>query len=442
MYYGWKIVGVSFTTLFISIGFLFYSYGVFFLALEEEFGSSRFGISMGLAFMNITMGVMAPFLGKAVDRYSIRSIMLVGACLMATGFFMAAQITALWQFYVILGTILGLGEAMLGMIPSQTLVANWFIKRRGTALGIATMGVSMSGMVMAPISMALIGYIGWRYTFIVFGLVGLIVVVPMVYFLVYNRPEEKGLYPDGESSPDALPPQGLVHSVASFETEDQKASDAIEHQSWTFRQLVTNGNFWSIVVSIALCMHCIGAILTHMIPMAIDRGLTPTQAAFLLSLSAGVGVIGKVMFGWIADHIDTRIAVWISIAFQATGAFLFTMGDSHTMMQFAAAFFGFGMGGIVPLWGSLIGEVFGRENFGTIMGMMSPCMLPIQITGLPLAGYIYDQTGNYILVLRIFLVIYLCSAIAMFFLGKRDVDQRIKRTLRTKRSEPLQEDSI
>ena len=74
MYYGWKIVGVSFTALFISIGFLFYSYGVFFLALEEEFGSSRLGISLGLALMNLTMGLMAPFLGKAVDRYSIRTI--------------------------------------------------------------------------------------------------------------------------------------------------------------------------------------------------------------------------------------------------------------------------------------------------------------------------------------------------------------------------------
>lgn len=442
MYYGWKIVGVSFTSLFISIGFLFYSYGVFFLALEEEFGSSRFGISMGLAFMNLTMGAMAPFLGKAVDRYSIRSIMITGACLMATGFFMAAQITALWQFYVILGTILGVGEALLGMIPSQTLVANWFIKRRGTALGIATMGVSMSGMVMAPLSTALIHEIGWRYTFIVYGLTGLVIVVPLVYFVVYNRPEEKGLYPDGESTPYALPPQGLVHSVASFETADQKACDTLEHQSWTFAQIIRNGNFWSIVLSMSMCMHCIGAILTHMIPMAIDRGLTPTQAAFLLSLSAGIGVIGKVMFGWIADHVDTRIAVWISIAFQASGAFIFTLGESHTTMQIAAGFFGFGMGGIVPLWGSLIGEVFGRENFGSVMGLMSPCMLPIQITGLPLAGYLYDQTGNYILVLYIFIGVYLAAAIAMFFLGKKDVDQRIKRTLRTKRKALIQDEGI
>lgn len=431
MYYGWKIVGVSFTTLFVSIGFLFYSYGVFFLALEEEFGSSRLGISMGLVFMNLTMGMMAPFLGKAVDRYSIRTIMLIGVCLMGAGFLMASQISALWQFYVILATLLGVGEAMLGMIPSQTLVANWFIRNRGTALGIATMGVSMSGMIMAPLTSKLIETVGWRYTFIVFGLSAMAIVVPLVYFVVVNRPEEKGLFPDGESAPDALPPGGLVESVGVFETEDQKAADAIDHHSWTFMQAVTNINFWAITLSISMCMHCIGAILTHMIPMAIDRGLSPSQAALLLSLSAGIGVIGKVIFGWIADHIDTRVAVWISIAFQMSGVLLISReGDSIHVLQFGVALFGFGMGGVVPLWGSLIGEVFGRENFGTIMGTMSPCMLPIQILGLPLAGYVYDRTGSYDMAFKIFLGVYCAAAFSMFFLKKRDVDQRIKRTLR------------
>lgn len=435
MYYGWKIVGVSFTTLFISIGFLFYSYGVFFLALEQEFGSSRFGISMGLAFMNITMGLMAPFLGKAVDRYSIRSIMLVGACLMAFGFFCAAQISALWQFYVILGTFLGVGEALLGMIPSQTLVANWFIKKRGTALGIATMGVSMSGMIMAPLSSTLIEHIGWRYTFIVYGLSALAVVVPLVYFVVVNQPEEKGLYPDGESSPDSLPPGGLVQSVGAFESDDQRVCDTLDHHSWTFMQAIKNKNFWAITLTISMCMHCVGAVLTHMIPMAMDRGLTATNAALLLSLSAGVGVLGKVMFGWIADHIDTRIAVWISIAFQMSGVLLISHGGSEVfVLRIGVALFGFGMGGVVPLWGSLIGEAFGRENFGTIMGSMSPCMLPIQIAGTPLAGYIYDNTGSYIAAFNTFLCVYAVAAIAMTFLKKQDVDQRIKRSLKSRRS--------
>lgn len=434
MYYGWKIVGVSFTALFISIGFLFYSYGVFFLALEEEFGSSRLGISLGLALMNLTMGLMAPFLGKAVDRYSIRTIMLVGTCLMSTGFLLAAQITALWQFYLILATLLGVGEAMLGMIPSQTLVANWFIKNRGIALGIATMGVSASGMIMAPVSSKLIEVIGWRYTFIVYGLTSMVVVIPLVYCFVVNRPEEKGLFPDGESAPDALPPGSLVESEGAFETEDQKAADTIDHHSWSFRQAVTNKNFWAIVITFSLCMHCIGAVLTHMIPMSIDRGLTNTQAAMLLSLSAGVGVVGKVIFGWIADHIDTRVGVWISIAFQMSGVFLISRGEEMLLMQIGVALFGFGMGGVVPLWGSLIGEVFGRENFGTIMGTMSPCMLPIQITGLPLAGYVYDQTGSYDLSFKIFLGVYCVSAVSIFFLKKRDVDQRIKRTLRPTRT--------
>ena len=434
MYYGWKIVSVAFVALFISVGFLFYSYGVFFLALEEEFGSSRFGISIGLVFMNIGMAVVSRFIGKAVDTYSIRSIMIAGACLMGMGFLLAAQINALWQFYVILGTLLGVGAALIGMIPSQTLVSNWYIKRRGTALGLATMGVSMSGMVMAPVSTWLIAAIGWRYTFIVYGLLAVGILAPLVYVVVINRPEQKGLYPDGEASPFALPPGGLVESVADFESEDQRAADTLEHREWTMKQALTNVNFWAITLSISLCMHCIGAVLTHLIPMAGDLGFTGSEGAMIVSLSAGVGVIGKILFGWIADHFDTRIAVWLSIVFQFCGVALLINADSYTRLQFAAVLFGFGMGGVVPLWGSLIGEVFGRENFGNIMGIMTPMMLPFQVAGVPLAGYISDHTGSYSLAFQIFLGVYILAALSLFMLKKKDVDQRVKRRLRLAKS--------
>ena len=156
MYYGWKIVGATFVTWFISVGFLFYSYGVFFPALEEDFGGTRFAISTGLAIMSIAMGLLAPFLGRAVDEWSIRRIMLIGSACMSAGFLAASQITALWHFYVLMGTLLGVGAGMIGQLPNSTLVSNWFIKRRGTALGVATMGVSMSGVVMAPLTTWLI----------------------------------------------------------------------------------------------------------------------------------------------------------------------------------------------------------------------------------------------------------------------------------------------
>jgi MFS family permease len=191
--------------------------------------------------------------------------------------------------------------------------------------------------------------------------------------------------------------------------------------------LIKNVDFWAIVLTFSMIMHCNGAVLTNMVPMARDRGLTAMEGAMVLSLSAGMAVLGKLVFGWIADHIDTRIAVWISIAFQFMGAIFFLQEDSILMMRIAGASFGFGMGGVVPLWGSLIGEVFGRENFGTIMGSMSPCMVPISMTGLPLAAYIFDVTGSYTIAFRMHLVIYVIAALCMFLLKRRDVDQRIKR---------------
>ena len=433
MYYGWKIVGVAFVTLFVSVGFLFYSYGVFMPAIEAEFGSSRLAGSLGLSLMMLTMGLAGPYLGKAVDETSIRGVMIIGIVLMTFGFLMASRTTAMWQLQVILGTILGLGAAFSGVIPSQTLVANWFIRRRGIALGIATMGVSLAGILMPLISTKLIDAIGWRATFIVYAIMAISVLLPVIYILLANRPEEKGLYPDGESHPSALPPLGLVQSVATSHTEEQRAADTLDHHDWNFDLARRSVNFWAIAFSMGFNLHCIAAVLMHMVWMGLDGGLSAYDAAILLSLSAGVGIIGKVLFGAMADRIDTRIAVWLAIAFQMLGLSILSRSPDHTGLLIAVAVFGLGMGGIIPLWGSLIGEAFGRENFATIMGMMAACMLPIRIAGLPIAGYIFDRTGSYTLAFQIFLGVYVCAGISLIFLHKQDVDQRLKRTLPTKR---------
>lgn len=433
MYHGWKMVGVAFVTLFVSIGFQFYSYGVFMPALEAEFSSSRLSGSIGLVLMMLTMGLAGPYVAKAVDETSIRRIMIMGILLMATGFLLAARTTAMWQLHVILATTLGVGAAFSGIIPSQTLVANWFIRRRGMALGIATMGVSVAGIFMPLISTQLIEAFGWRYTFVVYAMIAVSVLMPVIYFLLGNRPEDQGMYPDGESQLGASPPYGLVESVGAFHTEEQRTADAIHHQDWTFLQARQNVNFWAIAFSMAFNLHCIVAILMHMVWLGIDLGLSAFDAAVLLSLSAGVGIIGKMIFGAIADSVDTRIAVWLAIAFQMLGVSILSRSPDQTLLLAAVAIFGLGMGGIIPLWGSLIGEAFGRENFANIMGMMTPCTLPIRLSGLLIAGYIFDRTGSYTLAFQIFLGVYACAAVALLFLHKEDVDQRIKRTLTTKR---------
>ncbi len=420
MFYGWKIVGVTLLTHFVSVGFVFYSYGVFFNSLTEEFGGSRLGVSIGLAMMNVATGCFAPFLGRLLDHGSIRNVMCCGAISMAIGFFLSSQITALWQYYLVLVTFLGLGAAAVGGIPGSTLVAKWFVRQRGKALGISTMGVSSSGMIMAPLSTLLIAEFGWRVTFIVYGITTLVVVVPVVWFFVINRPEDIGSFPDGDRPPNKAEREDALDPAFPLAPGDQLIDHAT-HIEWSGRAVMRDPNFWVIVVAIALNFFANGAMLTHMVPHGTDLGYTLSQSAFVLSASAGVGVLGKLVFGWITDRVASREAMWVAIAFQIVGVLMTLYSDSYTGLLLAGSVYGFGMGGIMPLWASLVGECFDRHSFGRVMGLMSPCMVPLQTFGIPFAGYVYDRMGSYDIAFWTFIGVYAIATVALVFQRRRDI---------------------
>ena len=334
--------------------------------------------------------------------------MVIGGATLAVGFLIASQITALWQFYIVLGTFLGLGAAMIGLIPNSTLVSNWFVKRRGMALGIATMGVSLSGVIMAPLTEYLIASIGWRNTFVVYGFVTAAIVVPLAWYMIVNRPEDMGLLPDGaKGAPDP-----------ALDRQFQASED------WSALETIRDRNFWAITITIGLSFCSMGAVLTHMIPHVTDLGFSTERAALVISAGAGVAVVGKLLFGWITDHIDTRIALWLALSFQACGLMLLLNVDTYPMILTGAGIFGFGMGGIVPLWGSLIGEYFGRAIFGRIMGLMSPCMLPVQLLGVPYAGFVFDRTGSYDIAYETFLGVYVLAACVLLTLRPAPREER------------------
>ncbi|MEE3109631.1 MAG: MFS transporter, partial [Pseudomonadota bacterium] len=143
---GWRMVAVAFFVDFIAVGFFFYSYGVFFKALATEFGGARFDVSLGLTLVNAVGAVLAPFLGQALDRYPIKYVIAAGTAAMSLGFCLLSLVTARWQFYLILSTLLGFGLNAMGGLATAKLVANWFDRGRGMALGVATMGISLSGV--------------------------------------------------------------------------------------------------------------------------------------------------------------------------------------------------------------------------------------------------------------------------------------------------------
>lgn len=376
---GWRMVQVAFFVDFIAVGFFFYSYSVFFKALSEEFGGSRLEAALGLTVANVVAALLSPNLGRYLDRLPIKFIMTGGAITVSCGFILLSQITAQWQFYLILGTFIAFGTTAMGGLASSKLVANWFVIKRGTALGIATMGISLSGLIMPVMATWLIENLSWRGAFLAYGAGTFFLVSPIALFFVINRPEDVGQYPDN------ITPAYRSKGMTVLEDEAPHSVATI------FRTPM----YWQIALTFALILACLSPILTNMVPYATDQGLASYEAATILSFCAGTGVLGKVMFGIIFDRYNPKAALFLSVSTQLIGLILLMQCKEFYQFAISASLFGFGMGGVVPLQGALIGNLFGRHSFGKAMGLLRPTMLPIHLSGLPLSNYIFDQYGSY-----------------------------------------------
>lgn len=371
-FYGWRIVAVALVCQFVSAGFLFYSFGVFFKEVADELGGSRLDVSMGLAAANMAGALSAPFIGRAVERGSAKSVILAGSLACGAGYAALAMANAFWQFYALLATLVGVGTLALGNIPQAALVTRWFAQKRGTALGIATVGVSLSGLLMPNLATFLIDHWGWRSGYRVYAAMSVVLVIPLALWVIVDRPEDIGMVPDGD-----------VHAVVAAPV------------AFTTKEVLASRAYWCIGLTFGLAIFAVSAVLTHLVPHLTDIGIGRYRAASLLSLAAACGILGKVVFGRIADTVDPRRAVWLSLGLQVAGSLAIATVRDILPLTFATGVFGFGMGGIVPLNATFTAAAFGPEVFPRASGLMRPMMLPLTASGVPLAGWLYDRSGSY-----------------------------------------------
>ncbi|MGI1679985.1 MAG: MFS transporter [Cellvibrionaceae bacterium] len=400
VFYGWVIVAVAFVVDFIAVGFFFYSYGVFFLPISEELGGgSRFGVNMGIALVNGVGAVIAPWVGNALDRYSIKRIMAIGVCVSTSGFACLSLVESMGQFYIVLVCLTAIGTATMGQLATGKLVANWFVAKRGTALGIATMGVSLSGVIMPGVTTWLIDQFGWRGSLEIFSIATFVIVMPIVLLYVVNNPEDKDQEPDGRAR--------LPLSETPIVTNQTALG---------WKDILKMKSFWGATITFGLVFCGMGATLTNMIPLAIDLGIDKYHAANVLAVGALTGVVGKIFFGILSDRSNIKKAVLWAIGTQWIGIAMISQVENFWPFVIASAIFGFGMGGVVPLHAAVVGSLFGRRGFGKVMGLMRPMMLPLQVLGLPLAGWVYDTRGSYNLAFYSFLVLLIISALTTIYL--------------------------
>jgi predicted MFS family arabinose efflux permease len=290
--------------------------------------------------------------------------------------------------------LVSLGSTALGPIPSNSAVAGWFLRRRGRALGIATAGISMGGVIFVPLAQTLITEFGWRSAFQVLGALVICVAVVPIAFVMRKPPVD---LPAEERMPS--------RSTTGLDFE-------IEH-SVTARDAVRDPNFWLIAGAFSLTVMGLSAILLHQVPLLIDFGVTPGHAALALGATAGVGVIGKLGFGALLDRVEQRRVIVGCFLAQAAGLLLLPFARSPAMLGLYVVVYGYSMGGNATLQATVLGECFGRRHYGAIAGRMGPLIVLSQAVAVPLVGWLRDRTGSYLPAIAVIEVMTLAAALCI-----------------------------
>ena len=393
-YYGWRIVAVAFLTHCLNVGCVFYSFGVFFTPLIQEFGWTRAQISWGFSSVSIVGALWSPFVGRVVDRYGPRPSQLFGALVLGGTFMLLSTVHSLLHYYVLMALLVSLGSTALGPIPSNSAVAGWFLRRRGRALGFSTAGISMGGVIFVPLAQTLITHLGWRQAFVALGAVVIGASLAPIAFVMRKPP--------AELPPEERMPRGGDHGL-TFE---------IEH-SVTARDAIRDPNFWLIAGAFSLTVMGLSAVLLHQMPLLMDVGVTPAHAALALGATAGVGVVGKLGFGALLERVEQRRVIVGCFLAQAAGLLLLPFARIPALLVLYVLVYGYAMGGNATLQATVLGDCFGRRHYGAIAGRMGPIIVLSQAVAVPLVGWLRDRTGSYMPAIAVIEVMTLAAALCI-----------------------------
>ena len=396
-FYGWVIVASTFLIQLMVMGSAFYIFSVLLKPLAAALEADRFLISLGLTSQVVVGSIIGPWLGRAVGRYSIRLLMSTGILLLASGLLIVSRATELWHFYVGFTLAVSTGLALAGPIPNAALVANWFVEKRGTAMGISQFGVTFSGAALVPLFTWLALIWDWRLALLGFAVGIVALALPIIHYGVTKTPEGKNLYPDGADSPPSSELGG-------------------KDINWSLAKALGTPDIWKITCIIGPGFMGVTAVLLSIHSHLTDTGATDMQAAGIVAAMTLMGAMAKPLFGILTDYLDKKLVALTSIALMFSGlvGILLTTGNWLTLVS--AGMFGLGYGAQMPLFNILVATIFGRRAFAQIIGLLGPIMLPFNLLGLPMTTFIYESTGSYVPAYTLILLLYVVAAISLALL--------------------------
>jgi len=382
--------------ILITYGLTMYSFGVFLKPMTIELDWERGAISVALSITILVSGGAGVICGRLSDRFGPRPIVTIGGLLNGISFILTSQISALWHVYLTWGILMGIGSAFC-FIPVMSIIPRWFTKRRGIAMGLVMAGSAIGGVIAPLLTQWLISAYGWRWAYIILGIIILVITVPLAQFMRHS-PQQVGLKPYGGN--------GIIE-------DKQSPSSAIDELSLS--QAIRTSQFWLFGLIQVGFFFCMVAVMVHIVPHATDIGIPEVIAAGILSFVAGIGIIGRLGIGFVADRIGGRLSLTACLGLITVAIIWLLFVKEIWMFYVFAVVFGLANGGFMTLIPLVTAELFGLASLGVILGGLTFVGLMGEALGAPLSGTIFDITGSYRLAFLI--CIAMCAATALISLA-------------------------
>lgn len=393
-YYGWLALGTAALGAFIGTGVAQTVLGGIQDLIAGDMGWDRTTIAFAATAATWMSGLTMPFVGKIVDRYGPRYMMLVAALIVSACSFALSSVSSVWQFYIAYIISRSFAGPNLQNLVPRTVAVNFFRRKRNLALGITALnrigGESLNLLIITLVA----GALSWRAAYRTLGVIALPLCIP-IFLIMRRRPEDLGLRPDGDTASNA--PQARAGATPSGEFD------------WRLREVVRTSSFWFIVWAEFLSVTTTAAVAFQLVPFLTDSGMPHRTAAFALIVSVLLGGLSVPLWGHLSDKFTIRrLTITVMLATGVpTLAFVFI--DVPSVGFYVSVVWGIASGGIPIVGSMMIGEYFGRRSFGAVSGLTGPFRTAAMGLGPTLGALLVNSTGGY---MGIFVV-----AVASYFVA-------------------------
>lgn len=407
IYFGYWLIGAAFVAQFVAVGSQNYVVGAFLKPMTDDLGWTRAEFTYARTIAQVIMAFTGFFIGAHVDRHGGRRLMLIGITILSSSLFALSFVQQLWHWIVLNGLIMTMGAAMIGNLVVNVTLSKWFVEKRGLAVALASMGVSMAGVVLTPAMTRVIDEWGWRAGWRFMGVGALMLIVPIA-LMMRRAPEDYGLYPDGKSSAQVAAGGGMKAS-ADFAA------------SLTRGEALRTVSFYMLVLAFGMFGLTIGVMLLHTIPFMTDAGYSRSTAAFMITLASIPALVSKPFWGLLMDKTDPKRLASISAFITGVAILAITLSvrsEANPLIWSGFLLLGFGWGGMIPLQELIWATFFGRRYLGSVRSAGLPFSLFLGAGAPLLVSEYVDHVGDYNGAFFTIATFNLAAAVLLLFIQK------------------------